>query len=223
MNELIVMSFFGISFGSIYLLYKYFQKEGLYFYLVISTIFLIISSVKLGPFLGFDININIPIFTGILATFYILLEKEKKHLKEIFTYVSFISLLTAIILIILSLYVPSITSSYNYAFKDAFLNNYRSLFMSSICLISNIYLITKIYPKIKKEFESYFISIALISITLGLVNSFIFAFTCYLGVLDISLIIKLVFSNYIISLLFSSLYIPVILLINKIKKVKKNA
>lgn len=223
MNELIMITFFVIGFVGIYFLYKYFQKEGLYFYLTIFTIFTIISSVKTVPFLGFDTNINIPLYTSLVMCFCILMEKSlKKERKEPLLSLIFISIIAFVFLMILSFYNSSITSNDIFTYKEVFVNNYRTLIGCILCLVSESYLSAKLYPILKKEFESSFISLCLIAITLGLVESFLFGFTSYLGILPTKTIIELIFSNYIIKLMFTCLFIPLFTFIDKIKKVKKN-
>lgn len=223
MNEFIIMLFFIIAWSGIYLLYKFFQKESLYICFSVMLIFTILFSIKTIPFLGFNMNMHIPLYTSTMICFCLLMEKiSKKEKKQPLYTMIFTSIITFIFLMILSFYTPSITSNDIFTYKEAILNNYRTLIACIICLISESYLTAKLYPILKKELESPFICLCLLSITLGLIESFLFGFISYLSILPNKTIMELIFSNYIIKLMFTCLSVPLFIYIDKIKKVKKN-
>ena len=122
MNEIILAVILIISLMSIYCLYKIFDKMGLYYSLIIFIGTAIITSFKIMKIFNFNLNINILFLICIMTIIYIILAKyNTKELNNIIKVSCITTIFSALIVLLLGYYIPSINSTIAINIKSTFI------------------------------------------------------------------------------------------------------
>lgn len=221
MNELLCLIILIISMTSIFLLNKYYQKEGLYFLLIIFSILSFITAFNQSTILNFDTMINFPIHISLLITLYLIYDKYGIKEKKNLIYITVTSLLISMLFILLTTsYAYSITDNIAYNYKTLFIDNYNLFISIPSIIILDILLIIPIFKYLKEEYDVPFLTLSLSLILISFIDSMIISTCTYITKYTFDQIINFGLANYVLKLITILLYLPFISIINK-KKVKK--
>ena len=203
------------------LAYNYLDKKGLYIMLIIMTIVSYLLSFKVLNIWGLSVNANVITTISILEIVYLLIEKEtkKNHYNYLFLTI-FCLIATAFAILTTSSYIPSINDTLSTNMKGLFIDNYQILIIFPLLLIITEIISPQIYLTLNQIYQNKIISINLIYMVLGLLNSLIFSFIAYAS--DPSFLSKLniALATYFIGLIISILYTPIFNYLTSKKKVR---
>lgn len=220
MNELIFLILIGITIFTTYILYKIFDKRGLYFSLVILNIITFILSFKIIEILKLNINLGIVPFVGTLSIFYIFIIKYgNKEIKELQKISLFVNIIAAIFLVIMNYFIPAITETISINIKDTFIYNYKILFIYPIIMFLSQYLTVKLCIFVSNIQNNKAICILLTYIITALLYTVINYVISYVKIIAIKDSIYIGVSTYIIGLVITTIYIIFIHYVFKSKKV----
>ena len=221
MSEIIFLIITIISMITIPLAYNYLDKKGLYLMLIIMTIVSYLLSFKVLNIWGLSVNANVITTISILEIVYLLIEKEtkKNHYNYLFLTI-FCLISTAFAILTTSSYIPSINDTLSTNMKGLFIDNYQILILFPLLLIITEIISPQIYLTLNQIYQNKIISINLIYMVLGLLNSLIFSFIAYAS--DPSFLSKLniALATYFIGLIISILYTPIFNYLTSKKKVR---
>ena len=221
MSEIIFLIITIISMITIPLAYNYLDKKGLYLMLIIMTIVSYLLSFKVLNIWGLSVSANIITTISILEIVYLLIEKEtkKNHYNYLFLTI-FCLIATAFAILTTSSYIPSINDTLSTNMKGLFIDNYQILIIFPLLLIITEIISPQIYLTLNQIYQNKIISINLIYMVLGLLNSLIFSFIAYAS--DQSFLSKLniALATYFIGLIISILYTPIFNYLTSKKKVR---
>ncbi len=221
MSEIIFLIITIISMITIPLAYNYLDKKGLYIMLIIMTIVSYLLSFKVLNIWGLSVNANVITTISILEIVYLLIEKEtkKNHYNYLFLTI-FCLIATAFAILTTSSYIPSINDTLSTNMKGLFIDNYQILIIFPLLLIITEIISPQIYLTLNQIYQNKIISINLIYMVLGLLNSLIFSFIAYAS--DPSFLSKLniALATYFIGLIISILYTPIFNYLTSKKKVR---
>lgn len=221
MSEIIFLIITIISMITIPLAYNYLDKKGLYLMLIIMTIVSYLLSFKVLNIWGLSVSANIITTISILEIVYLLIEKEtkKNHYNYLFLTI-FCLIATAFAILTTSSYIPSINDTLSTNMKGLFIDNYQILIIFPLLLIITEIISHPIYLTLNQIYQNKIISINLIYMVLGLLNSLIFSFIAYAS--DPSFLSKLniALATYFIGLIISILYTPIFNYLTSKKKVR---
>ena len=221
MNELLSLIILIISIISIFLLNKYYQKEGLYFLLIVFSILSFITSFNQSTILNFDVMINFPIHISLLITIYLIYDKYGIKEKKNMIYLVVTSLLlTMLFLLLTTSYAYSITDNLSYNYKTLFIENYNLFISIPSIIILDVLVIIPIFKYLKEEYEVPFLTLSLPLIIISFFDSMLISICTYITKYTINQIINFGLANYVLKLIAILIYLPFIYTINK-KKVKK--
>ena len=207
---------------SIYCLYKIFDKMGLYYSLIIFIETAIITSFKIMKIFNFNLNINILFLVCIMTIIYIILAKyNTKELNNVIKISCITTIFSALIVLLLGYYIPSINSTIAINIKSTFIYNYKVLIALPITLLGGIIATTKLYQFIRKLQDNIYINIVLTYIITGLIYTVIFQIFGYLNVIKIYNSIYIGLTSYLFGLIITIIQLFTINLILKQKKVRE--
>ena len=221
MSEIIFLIITIISMITIPLAYNYLDKKGLYIMLIIMTIVSYLLSFKVLNIWGLSINANVITTISILEIVYLLIEKETKKYHYNYLFLTIFCLIaTAFAILATSSYIPSINDTLSTNMKGLFIDNYQILIIFPLLLIITEIISPQIYLTLNQIYQNKIISINLIYMVLGLLNSLIFSFIAYAS--DPSFLSKLniALATYFIGLIISILYTPIFNYLTSKKKVR---
>ncbi len=222
MNEIILTVILIISLMSIYCLYKIFDKMGLYYSLIIFIETAIITSFKIMKIFNFNLNINILFLVCIMTIIYIILAKyNTKELNNVIKISCITTIFSALIVLLLGYYIPSINSTIAINIKSTFIYNYKVLIALPITLLGGIIATTKLYQFISKLQDNIYINIVLTYIITGLIYTVIFQIFGYLNVIKIYNSIYIGLTSYLFGLIITIIQLFTINLVLKQKKVRE--
>ncbi len=209
----------ALSMISIPLVYYLFDRIGLkilfLMYYLLSFIFLL-KNVNL---LNIDFSLMILSYVSCLSIVYIFIEKinikdMRKILKMIIPFVALI----LISIIISVLYNQSVTDVVTVNLKRMVESNVLLLILYPIITTLSIYCTYKIYNIMKKNSNILFINISLTTILVGILDCIIFYIIGNIGTMDFVSSIKLGLGNYLLKIILSLIFLPIISYVNKRKK-----
>ena len=157
MDTLLIILYIFINFISIYLSYRYFDKNGLF---TLSILFFMVSFLTLNQLIKFNVityNIAIISFVSFTAIEYIFIIKEtkKENKKYLFNYIIFnIIFITSLILTLL--YNHSINDTFSKNFLLTFFENKLIFILFPFINIISIILTYKIFEYIQKKENIFF-------------------------------------------------------------------
>ncbi len=219
MDTLLIFLYIFINFISIYLSYRYFDKNGLF---TLSILFFMVSFLTLNQLIKFNVityNIAIISFVSFTAIEYIFIIKEtkKENKKYLFNYIIF-NIIFIISLILTLLYNHSINDTFSKNFLLTFFENKLIFILFPFINIISIILTYKIFEYIQKKENIFFNKIIITTIIVGIIDTILY-FTIG-NILDIGFIdsLRIALGNYLIKILLTILFIPLIYTITDKRK-----
>ena len=151
MNTILLFSEIIISFASIIILYNKFNREGIYIWIMIATIFGNIMITKSISISNLDINLGIIVIATIFVCSNFLIQKEgKTETNKILILVTLTSIISNIIFLFISkTNISTITIISDKAFNNLFINNIVLYLTNIIILLITLKINNYIYYKVK--------------------------------------------------------------------------
>ena len=151
MNTLLLLSEIIISFASIIILYEKYNKEGIYIWLMIATIFGNIMITKSISISNLNINLGIIVIATIFVCSNFLIQKEgEKETNKILLLVFITSIISNIIFLLVSkTNISTINIISDKAFNNLFINNIILYITNTIVLLVTLKINNYIYYKVK--------------------------------------------------------------------------
>ena len=151
MNTLLLLSEIIISFASIIILYEKYNKEGIYIWLMIATVFGNIMITKSISISNLNINLGIIVIATIFVCSNFLIQKEgEKETNKILLLVFITSIISNIIFLLISkTNISTINIISDKAFNNLFINNIILYITNTIVLLVTLKINNYIYYKVK--------------------------------------------------------------------------
>ena len=115
-----------------------------------------------------------------------------------------------ILLIILFLYNPSVTDLTTANLNKLVESNIVSLILFPIVTVISLYGTYKLYNFMKKSSNILFINISLTTIIIGIIDCILFTILANIGNINIESSVKLGLGNYLMKIILSLVFIPII-------------
>ena len=218
MNILLLFIELIILFLVIYYSYKKNKYEVLYMLLIILTLLVGIFSNKEVMIFNLNINYSFIISSIIILITKILIQKKgPEEIKNILLLITFTSIITYILLETSSLLqVSNINKKLSVSYNEVFNLNSRTYLSAVASLILSAYLTSVVYHNIRIIKNKIWLSNALTSIILELIDSTIFCLISYLFKIPFINLIELIVIRYILKLIISLLGTSLIYSVNEI-------
>lgn len=209
----------ALSLISIPLVYYLFEKIGLKILFIIFYLLSFIFLLKNVRILNIDFSLMVIPYVGLLSILYIFKEKlsEKDIKKNLIMLLPFFVLLI-ILMVLLILYNQSVTDIVTANLNRVIKSNIIMVLTYPVMTVISLYGTYKIYELIKKNSDILFINISLTTILVGIFDCIIFNIIANMGIMDIVSSLKLGLGNYLLKIILSIIFIPVISYIIKRKK-----
>lgn len=221
MEELIIISLILLSCGTIYCFHKLFNKEGLYYSIVLLNIISFIFMFKIAYILRTNINIGIIPLVASFAVIYIFINKyDTKEIKNLEFILLGTNITIAILLTILNYYIPALTETVSINLEATFITNYKILIIYPIIVFCSQYAIIKLYSLLMKIQPSIILTVILNYIITSLIYTIMFSLIAYINILPIKNSLFIGISTYIFGLI-ENIFITVFVYFMTKKKVKK--
>ena len=209
----------ALSIISIPLVYYLFDKVGLKIlfltYYLLSFIFLF----KNVNILNINFGLMIVPYVSLLSIVYIFIEKiSTKDMQKTLHMVIVFLILVLVSIFLLILYNQSVTDVVTVNLKRMVENNILLLIFFPIIVSMSIYSTYKIYNLMKKNSNILFVNISLTTILVGILDCIIFNIIGNLSTLDFMSLLKLGLGNYLLKIILSIIFIPVISYTTKRKR-----
>jgi len=221
MSEIITLLIIILTLLTIFCLYKFLDKRGLYFSLIIFNIISFILSFKISEVL--KLNINTGIIT-LIETFSILdifiIKYGDKELKNILRITFYTNVMTSLIITIMNYFVPAITETISINMQGTFEYNYKILIIYPLIILLSQFINIKLYKFISSIQKNIPICIILIYIITSLIYTVLFSVLIYIGILETKNSIFIGISTYIFGIFITIINIIYIKILTD-KKVKK--
>ena len=218
MNILLLFIELIVLFLVIYYSYKKNKYEGLYILLIMLTLLVGIFSNKEVMIFNLNINYSFIISSIIILITKILIQKKgPEEIKNILLLITFTSIITYILLETSSLLqVSNINKKLSVSYNEVFNLNSRTYLSAVASLILSAYLTSVVYHNIRIIKNKIWLSNALTSIILELIDSTIFCLISYLFKIPFINLIELIVIRYILKLIISLLGTSLIYSVNEI-------
>lgn len=211
MSEILFMLIILLCITTIFCMYNFLNKEGLYFVLINLIVLINILSHKIINIFNFNLDISIISHTFIFIIIYILLKKYTlKEKNKIFKISLYTCVLSLILLIISNLYIHLVEDNISMNLYTIFFNNFKSLIIVPFTLLGEQILYFDIYEKLDKKYDSIFITNVIAGIILGILSSFIISGLTYINILDYKQLIDLILTNYLFKIFIILINLPLI-------------
>ena len=196
---------------SIPLMYHLFEKKGLKILFLLFYMLAYIFTLKNIKILNIDFSLMIIPYVSLLSILYIANQKiSAKDIKKNL-HINILFMLTIIILlIILFLYNPSVTDLTTANLNNLVESNIVSLILFPIVTVISLYGTYKLYNFMKKSGNILFINISLTTILIGIIDCILFAILANIGNFNIVSSVKLGLGNYLMKIILSLVFIPII-------------
>ena len=222
MSEIITIIIISLSLLTIFCLYKFLDKRGLYFALVIFNIISFVLAFKISVILKMNINTSIITLIETFSILYIFMIKYKdQKVNDILKITFYANAMTSLIIAIMNYFIPTITETISINMQGTFEYNYKILIIYPIIILISEFIITKFYKLINLIQNNIPICIILTYIMTSLIYTVLFSVLSYLGILEIKSSLFVGISTYIIGIFITIINIVYIKLITTDKKVKK--
>lgn len=221
MSETILIIIALLSMFVTYCLYKIFDKNGLYYAIIILNIIGFILSFKIVAVFKLNINLGIIVFISSLIDLYIFTIKfGKKEINNIIKQTLYSNVIILLLIILTNYFIPTITETISINMKGTFEYNYKILaFYPFIVLISQ-YLAIKLFTLVTKIQDNIFVSIILTYIITAVLYTIIFSVISYINILTVRESIFIGISTYIFGIIITIINTIYVYLFTG-KKVKK--
>ena len=211
MDTLLIISYFIIIIIGIYLSYRFFEKNGLF---ILSIILFIISFLALNQLIKFNVitfNISIINLVAFIAIEYIFIIKEnkKENKKYLYNFVIF-NIIFIISLIITLLYNHSINDTFSKNFLLTFFDNKFLFILFPIFNFISIILTYKVFNFIQKKENIFFNKIIITTIIIGVIDTILYFTISNIFSIGIINSFRISLGNYLIKILLTMLFIPLI-------------
>lgn len=196
---------------SIPLMYHLFEKKGLKILFLLFYMLAYIFTLKNIKILNIDFSLMIIPYVSLLSILYIANQKiSAKDIKKNLR-INILFILTIIILlIILFLYNPSVTDLTTANLNKLVESNIVSLILFPIVTVISLYGTYKLYNFMKKSSNILFINISLTTIIIGIIDCILFIILANIGNFNIVSSVKLGLGNYLMKIILSLVFIPII-------------
>ena len=218
MEEIIVIILILITLLAIFCLYKIFDKRGLYFSLVMFDLIAFVLTFKITYVFKMNINIGIIPLISTFTILYIFLSKYNiKETNNLLKITLYANITTALLLIVMNYFIPTITETISINMKGTFEHNYKILIVYPIITYLRQLTSIKLYGLLQQIQDNTSISIALTYIITALLYTVLMYSIAYIKLLDIKYSLFLGISTYILGLAITIINILFIRLLNKKK------
>ena len=209
-----------ICYIMIIILYKKYNKIGLYIYCSINIILTFIMSLKTVNMYDFDLNLGITSFVTIFTASNILIQKNgQEEVKRLLLTVIGSSLISFIVLYLTSFMTSSNINLFTSAsYDNIFRESLRTFFAIFVAILYSLILNIKIYNYLKRiKNNIIIINLFLINI-IQIIATILFSLINYIFTKEPIEIIKLIMIRYLVSLCVGILSTAVIYIASKIKE-----
>ena len=221
MSEIIALIIILLTLLTIFCLYKFLDKRGLYFALVIFDIVSFILSFKISVILKLNINTGIITLIEMFSIIYIFINKYgDKEIKNIIKITFYTNIMTALIIAIMNYFIPTITETISINMQGTFEYNYKILITYPIIILISEFIIAKFYKIVTSIQNNIPICVILTYILTSLIYTILFSVISYLGIFEIKNSLFVGISTYIMGIFITIINIIYIKLLTD-KKVKK--
>ena len=222
MSELLFIILLIICSMSIFFLYKYLDKRGLYFASIILNMITFILTFKITTIFKMNTNLGIISYISTLTVVYIYLIKYgKKDINKLLIVSLITNIVTAIFITIMNFYIPAITETISINMQGTFEYNYKILFTYPIIMAVSQYIIIKLYSYIATLQSNISISLLLTYIITGILYTIILCVISYINILSIKESVFIGVTTYIMGLIVTIINIIFINIFLSSKKVIK--
>lgn len=218
MNELLWIITLLLSFSLVILCYKFLGKNGLFMWIILSTVIANIQTIKLVDIFGIETALGTILYGSTFLTTDILNYKYGEKIARKTIYVGFISMIIMTLFMTLSLiYIPSESDFSQSSLTTIFSFNIR-ITIASVCgfIISQL-LDTKLFQKLQKKYNKLWLSNNVSTLICQLFDTLIFTTITYIGTVNISTLVEIMISMYVFKFIIALLDTPFIYLSDKIK------
>ncbi len=221
-NILISIIYLTISFLITILLFKNFGKYGLYIWMCILVVLSNIQTIKITEIFGLSISLGNISYGAIFLTTDILNEKYGKKATYNAIKMSFISMIIFSLLMSLFLkYEPGKSDFSQDALTTIFSYMPRITFASLIAYVMSQLCDANIYNYLKVKYNKVWISNNVSTIISQMIDTVIFSFVSFVGIISLKEIITLIFTMISVKWIIALLDTPFILLAIRIRKIKE--
>ena len=209
-----------ICFITLLLLYKKYDKMGIYAYSAIAMILTSIMSLKTITLYEYDINLGIIPYVTIFTATNILIQKKGQEESKTLLLTTIASFIISYII----LYSMSYTTSSNFnlftsaSYDNIFKESIRTYFATFVTTLYSLLLDIKLYYYLKKVKNNIFISSLFSTIIIHFVSAILFGIITGIFTKDILDIIKIIMIRYLASLCIGILSTVVIFITKYIKQ-----
>ena len=218
----IILLLIEILLGSITLIYAYKKKknDGIYFWILLFSIFLGIASQKSCEIFGLQINLGFVTNTLILIASNILVQKKgPEESKKIISLIFIGNVILFSLTTISMLFTPSaINKITNNSFDELFYLNNRIYFSSIISIIISVWLNAKLYHQIRQIKNKIIISNILSTIIIHFIECIIFCTLSYAIKIPFINVIELIVIRYIFKATIGIIATNIIYIINSYER-----
>lgn len=230
-NEILILLSFFFIYGGVVLFYRLFGKDGLLAFSVIATLLANIEVLILVRAFGIEMTLGNVLFA---STFLITDILSENHGKKDANRAVLISTLCSVVFIVLSqiwiLYTPSENDWASGAFKTIFSSTPRivcaSLIVYLVSQLADVWLYHKWWDWCRKHFDDerkgLWIRNNGSTLISQLLNTFLYTFLAFYGTYEISTLISIFISSYLIFIITSLLDTPFVYWCRKIGTDKKS-
>lgn len=222
MNELVIICILIICLLSLWLAYKKGKNLGLISIFITSNILTFILNFKYIEIKTLTINANAIVYVTMFISLYLLIEsKDKKSINKIINLNFLLNLICATLIFLESNYVQSLNDTIGINMKNVFVDNSRILLSYPFTMLISQKILLLLYNKVKNIYDNLFISMVTTYLAAGLIESILYMFISYYGILSNQAIIKLLLSTYMLRLIITVIYAIFLTIIPTNKKVLK--
>lgn len=209
MNEILWVILLLVNFIGITLAHKFFGKTGLFVWVAIASILVNVQVLKIVDVFAMTIALgNITYGTSFLATDILNEYYGKEDARKAVKIGFFTLIATAIIMPICLLFIPNSADYISDSLAAVFgvmprmaIASLGAYYVSQSCDV-------KMYAYIKKKFNRKWLSNNLSTMTSQLIDNVIFSILAFAGVFEVSVIVKLVFSTYLLKVVIAAADTP---------------
>ena len=221
MSEIITLLIIISTILTTFCLYKFLDKRGLYFALIIFDIISYIFAFKIFVILKMNINTAIITLIETFSILYIIIIKyTDKDIKKVIKITLITNIMISLIIAIMNEFIPTLTETISINMQGTFEYNYKILIIYPIIIFISQYIISKLYKLISQVQNNIPICIILTYIITSLIYTILFIILIYINIIEIKESLFIGISTYIIGIFITLINIIFVKLLTD-KKVKK--
>ncbi len=172
------------------------------------------------------LNLSLPasifLYPAIISLLYLLIEKSSlKDTNELIMKKDYLLFITILLLMLTSGYIPSVNDSNAINIQNTFGNNFAILIAYPLSLMISEYLLVKVYTKLKKIYNSPFLTIIITSSLAITIYLLIYNLIVNITILEPLKLFYSVALSYLIEIILTIIFYLSIISIFPKKKVKK--